>query len=113
MAYGSRNINCSYFCWIPEAHRTALWNSDQSVGKWRDGLCADIFFSICSKFSLPFELYTDQVGQLDLKIEGSEERGALHFPVSTWKSWIWTISDGSDFKILKHNSYIPHTALKD
>lgn len=41
------------------------------------------FFSVCSKFSLPFELYTYQVGQLDLRIEGSQERGTLHFPVTT------------------------------
>lgn len=29
------------------------------------------FFSICGKFSLPFGIYIDKAGQLDLKIEGN------------------------------------------
>lgn len=99
MAHGRRNINCSYFCWIPEVSRTA------SSEKFRSLLAKVGFVLVILLVYLHWKSKTQT-----LELKGIKRK--ILCTLLTWKSWIWTISDWSNFEILKHYSYILHTVLK-
>lgn len=96
MAYGRTNFNCSYFCWIPGACSTALQNSGQFAVEGRDGLCADIFFSLCRKVSFLWG-FNIEYGQATRPQNQRKLRERL-LSISTWKSGTWTISGWSNFQ---------------